>query len=230
MKNLCIIPARGGSKRIPGKNHKQFLGKPIIAYSIEAAIQSNLFDVIMVSTDDPMMAEIAVHYGAEIPFMRSKTNASDTATIAEVILEVLSTYADKGLHFDFGCCLFPTAPLTRSERLHQGYELLKSNKYTTVFPIVEYSTPILRSLSLSKDNKVEMNWPEHLLTRSQDLPTAYYDAGQFYWFKVSNFLDEPKLVSRNSGAIVLNSMEAQDIDNEADWKLAEIKFSLKKEC
>jgi N-acylneuraminate cytidylyltransferase len=220
--NLAIIPARGGSKRIPRKNIKIFLGKPIIAYSIELAIGSGLFDEVMVSTDDEEIAEIAQGYGAKVPFKRSKDNADDFATTIDVLTEVLNEYDSLNLQFDFGCCIYPTSPLLEKKTLQKGFEKLIKHKFDTVFPVVEYSYPILRSLKI-ENGKVNMNWPEYLESRSQDLPSSYHDAGQFYWFQVSKLLKEKKLFTKNSGAIVLNEECVQDIDTEQDWKIAELK-------
>lgn len=226
MANLAIIPARGGSKRIPRKNIKPFLGKPIMAYSIEAAIKSNLFDEIMVSTDDEDIAEIARNYGAKVPFLRSKDNANDFAVLADVVQEVLTKYKQHNRMFNTVCCMLPTAPFVTSFSILQAYEKLIKNSYDSVFPVLEFSFPIQRSLKI-EDNKVAMVWSEYLNTRSQDLEPRYHDSGQFYWINVKAFLKEVKILTNNSGAIIISELEAQDIDNETDWKLAEIKYKLK---
>lgn len=226
MSNVAVIPARGGSKRIPRKNIRDFLGKPIIAYSIEAALESGLFDEVMVSTDDEEIAKVAKKYGAKLPFMRSAENADDHATTVDVLVEVLQTYKQQGKNFENACCIYPTAPLVKCTFLENAYERLVNKNFSTVFPVVEFSYPIQRSLKLSGKNKVEMNWPEHLESRSQDLPKAYHDAGQFYWFNVEELLKEKKLFGENSGAIVLPNTSVQDIDTEEDWKLAEMKAKL----
>lgn len=226
MSNLAIIPARGGSKRIPRKNIRNFLGKPIIAYSIETALESGLFDEVMVSTDDEEIAEVAKKYGAKVPFMRSNENADDHATTIDVLVEVLHSYQQQQTHFKNGCCIYPTAPLLKSSFLKSGYEKLINERFSAVFPVVEFSYPIQRSLKLREKGNAEMNWPEHLESRSQDLPKAYHDAGQFYWFNVEEILKEKKLFGNNSGAIVLPSTSVQDIDTEEDWKLAEMKAKL----
>lgn len=226
MKNVAIIPARGGSKRIPRKNIRDFLGKPIIAYSIEMALETGLFDDVMVSTDDEEIADIARKYGAKIPFMRSSENADDYATTLDVLIEVLQTYQQQGKKFKYSCCIYPTAPLLKPKFLVNAYKKLISENFSTVFPVVEFSYPIQRSLKLIGKDKVEMNWPEHLESRSQDLPKAYHDAGQFYWFNVEELLKEKKLFGENSGAIVLPNTSVQDIDTEEDWKLAEMKAKL----
>lgn len=225
MKRVAIIPARGGSKRIPRKNIKAFWGKPIIAYSIEAALSTGLFEEVMVSTDDAEIAEVAVACGASVPFFRSKATSDDYATTAAVLTEVLQAYKAAGKTFDYGCCLYPTAPLLKPSSITEAYKLLTRNHYDSVFPVLRYSYAIWRSLKL-EEGKVMMNWPEHLGSRSQDLPAAFHDAGQFYWFNVRSFEDKPVLFTAHSGAIELNELEVQDIDSITDWKLAEMKYSL----
>ena len=226
MANLCIIPARGGSKRIPRKNIKDFLGKPIIAYSIEAALRSELFDEVMVSTDDGEIAEIAKKFGAKIPFMRTDKNADDYATTADVLIEVLNEYEKKGEKFDFACCVYPTAPLIKLEDLKKGFDLIKNNEYDSVFSAVEFSFPIWRGLRKSSEEKFEMVWPEYLNSRSQDLETVYHDAGQWYWFKPEKLAVSQKLTGSNSSCFILPNTQVQDIDNEVDWRLAELKYEI----
>jgi N-acylneuraminate cytidylyltransferase len=226
MGNLCIIPARGGSKRIPRKNIKSFCGKPIIAYSIEAALKSNLFDEVMVSTDDEEIAAIAIQYGAKVPFMRSTKNADDYAGTVDVLLEVLTEYEKQNTTFNNVCCIYPTAPFVSPDRLSEAYKMLNEKQYDSVFPICAFSFPILRALQLTNNNKVSMIWPENMTKRSQDLVPAYHDAGQFYWCKTLSLTTDRKLYTDNSGAIVLNETEVQDIDNESDWLIAEMKFKL----
>lgn len=225
MKNLAIIPARGGSKRIPRKNIKEFLGKPIIVYSIQAAIKSELFDEIMVSTDDDEIANIAIQYGAVVPFIRSAKNSDDYATTEDVLVEVIKKYRQKNKYYDFCCCLYPTAPLIQPLKLIEAYELLKRKNFDAVFPIIRFSYPILRSLKMN-DGKVEMNWKKYYNSRSQDLPPAFHDAGQFYWLKVDRFIINKKILTDNCGGFEISEMEAQDIDSETDWKLAELKYKL----
>ncbi|RDV16476.1 pseudaminic acid cytidylyltransferase [Pontibacter diazotrophicus] len=225
MKNIAIIPARGGSKRIPRKNIKDFLGKPIIAYSIEAALHSGLFEEVMVSTDDEEIAAVAKKYGASVPFLRSSATSDDFATTAAVLTEVLKDYAAAGGNFVYGCCLYPTAPLVKIPSIKEAFELMTSQQYNTVLPVLRYSYPIWRSLKMEGD-KVLMNWPEHRLSRSQDLPASFHDAGQFYWFNVKAFMEKQELFTNNTGAIELSELEVQDIDNLSDWKLAELKYNL----
>lgn len=225
MSKLAIITARGGSKRIPRKNIKDFLGKPIIAYSIEAALSSELFDEVMVSTDDQEIADIALQYGAKVPFFRSKKNADDYATTAEVIEEVLSAYKKNSILFDYTCCLYPTAPFISSQKLKASFNKLKSGKFDTLFPVVKFSYPIQRALA-KKEDQIAMVWENHLTSRSQDLEDRYHDAGQFYWLKCNTFVNHKKLLTNNSGFYEVNELSVQDIDNETDWQLAEMKYRL----
>jgi N-acylneuraminate cytidylyltransferase len=225
MANLAIIPARGGSKRIPRKNIKPFLGKPIIAYSIEAALTSNLFDEVMVSTDNSEIAETAIQYGAKVPFLRSKENANDYAILADVIIEVLADYKNINRSFDSICCILPTAPFVSDNLLVEAYNKMISEGYDSVFPVIEFSFPIQRSLRFD-DEKIEMVWKEHLSTRSQDLEARFHDSGQFYWVKTRTIIKERKLYTDNSSAIMVSSLQAQDIDTNTDWKLAELKYKL----
>jgi len=223
--NLCIIPARGGSKRIPRKNIRDFLGKPIIAYSIEAAIESGLFQEVMVSTDDLEIAEVAKKYGAKVPFMRSAKNSDDYAGLGDVVIEILRQYETKNVHFESICCILPTSPLISYKKIIEAYKLYTENKYDTVFPVVAFSYPILRALKI-ENKQVSMIWPENLKKRSQDLITAYHDSGQFYWLKTDKFIETQEFWPKNSGAIILDELHVQDIDNDTDWKIAEIKFRM----
>ena len=225
MTRIAIIPARGGSKRIPRKNIKSFLGKPIIVYSIEVAIKSGCFDEIMVSTDDQEIAKIATENGASVPFLRSTNNSNDFAILADVIEEVLLSY--KNIHFDEICCLLPTAPFVSSKNLIDSNKKLVNEELDAVFPILEYSFPIQRSLEIENE-KVQMVWEEYMNSRSQDLQKRYHDAGQFYWLKTKSFLKERKLFMKNSGGLIISELAAQDIDSETDWKLAELKYKLSK--
>jgi N-acylneuraminate cytidylyltransferase len=227
MSRIAIIPARGGSKRIPRKNIRPFLGKPIIAYSIEAALNSGLFDEVMVSTDDEEIASIAKAYGAEVPFLRTIENADDHATLADVLIEVLSQYEILGKNFSEFACILPTAPFIIAERLKEGFVLLNQKNYSTIFPVLRFSYPIQRALELnSKTGNVQLIWPENLDKRSQDLPPAFHDSGQFYCGRVCAMQREKVLFTENSGIIELCEMEVQDIDTENDWKLAELKYKI----
>lgn len=224
MKNIAIITARGGSKRIPRKNIRPFLGKPIMAYGIEAALKSGLFDEVMVSTDDAEIAKIALEYGASVPFMRTEATSNDYATTVEVLLEVLQQYQVQGKAFDYACCIYPTAPFVTPELLQQAFAKLKAEELDCVFPVLPFSFPIQRALRLDAQQRISMFYPEHLTTRSQDLEKAYHDSGQFYFFKPEVLFDQGKLITEQTGAILLKEWQAHDIDNEEDWKVAEIKF------
>jgi pseudaminic acid cytidylyltransferase len=225
-KSVAIITARGGSKRIPRKNIKLFSGQPIINYSIKAAIESELFNEVMVSTDDEEIAEIAIKAGAKVPFLRSHENSNDFAGTAEVICEVIEKYKTQNIVFDIGCCLYPTAPFLKADTLKSGFDIFIQKKFDVVFPAIQYSYPIQRSIRLMKDGKVEMLWPENYTKRSQDLEPVFHDVGQFYWFDSEVMLNKKKLFTDNSGVLVVSEMMAQDIDNEDDWKLAEMKYRL----
>lgn len=222
MKNLAIIPARGGSKRIPRKNVKDFLGKPIIAYSIESALKSGLFDEVMVSTDDEEIAEIAKQYGAKVPFMRSAETANDYASTADVLNEVIANYKVIGLEFDNFCCIYATAPLISSQNLISAFHLLQDSEFTAVYPVVEFSYPIWRCLDVDANGSMKRHWPEFENSRSQDLPKEYHDTGTFYWYQTQEWLKgNVKL-----GGIIVDETAVQDIDTETDWKLAEMKYEL----
>jgi len=225
MSLICIIPARGGSKRLPGKNIRDFLGKPIIAYSIESALETGVFDEVMVSTDDEEISSIAKKYHAKVPFLRSEKTSNDHAGLSDVIIEVLKQYEEIEKFYDMVCCVLPTAPFITSKKLMYAKRIIDKGIYDSVFPIVEYSYPIQRSLKITNDY-VAMRWPENLNERSQDLEPSYHDAGQFYFIKTRVLLSEKKLFTSNAGYIELNSLEVQDIDTEIDWKLAEMKYKL----
>ncbi len=225
MKRLAVIPARGGSKRIPRKNIKNFLGKPIISYSIEAALKSGLFDEVMVSTDDDEIASVAVQYGASVPFKRSADNSGDFATTADVIREVLSMYLQKGMQFDEVCCIYPTAPFLTAEKLWEASQSLRESAFNCVYPVVRYSYPPQRAV-LIRDGKVVRREPEYELSRSQDLEPVYHDAGQFYLFETEPFSTRRTLMSDNCGAIVFSELGVQDLDTLTDWALAEMKYQL----
>lgn len=222
MKNLCIIPARGGSKRIPRKNVKPFLGKPMLAYPIEAALNTGLFEEVMVSTDDEEIAEVARQYGANVPFMRSTETANDYATLADVLHEVLDEYKNRGMQFDNMCCILATSPMLQSEDIRNGYTKLINSEFSTIVPIVQFSYPILRSFKMDDNGAISYNWPQYAKSRSQDLPDAFHDSGTFYWHKVNVW----KTGKLTRGGIVVSEETVQDIDTEQDWKMAELKYKL----
>ena len=221
MKSICIIPARSGSKRIPKKNIKDFLGKPIIYYSIKKALESKCFDVVMVSTDDTKIKDIALESGAEVPFFRSKKNSGDKVPIKDVLIEVLNNYKKKDLIFEYVCCIFPTVPLMKIENIKLGYD--KIENYDYVFAVAPFSFPIQRSFIINK-NAALFKYPEYVNTRSQDLEIHYQDSGQFYWCKTNKLLETKEIYSKNNYVIKLNEIEVQDIDNESDWIIAEMKY------
>ncbi len=227
MNHVAIIPARGGSKRIPHKNSRPFLGKPIVGYAIEAALECGLFSDVMVSTDDTNIADIARTYGASVPFMRQPETADDFATTADVLLEVLRKYEAQKQLFEYACCLYPTAPFVTPDLLKRAFAMLTEKQFDTVYPVQPFSFPIQRAVRL-QDSTVQWFQPEHALTRSQDLEPAYHDAGQFYFFRVANFLKSGVLIPSNSGGIVISELEAHDIDTEADWQVAEMKYKLER--
>jgi pseudaminic acid cytidylyltransferase len=226
-RNICIIPARGGSKRIPKKNIKNFLGKPIISYSIDLALNSNIFDHIMVSTDDEEIAEIAIKHGASVPFFRSLKNSDDYATTLDVIQEVRLEYLSRNKIFDNLCCIYPTAPLIKITDLIEGYKLLMINNNDIVYPITPFSYPILRSVILDKDGNLSMKWPEFANSRSQDLEKFYHDCGQWYWYRNSALANNSFI---NTKSIVIDNIGVQDIDNYDDWKIAEMKYQISNDC
>ena len=222
MSMVAIITARGGSKRIPHKNIKEFCGKPIIEYSIQAALISNLFDEVMVSTDDAEIAEIAKEYGAVVPFMRSELTSNDFATTADVLYEVLHEYDNQGQHFEWMCCIYPTAPFVSAKRLQEAFAKLQAEKANALIPVVRFSYPPQRCFIL-QDGKLQYKWPEYTRSRSQDLEPYYHDAGQFYFWRVDKFAEGaiPKTIP-----LLLDEMEVQDIDNLADWHLAKLKYKM----
>ena len=224
MKNIAIIPARGGSKRIPRKNIKPFMGKPIIAYSIEAALQSGLFEEVMVSTDDEEIAGIACKYGAKVPFMRSAEMSNEYAGTDDVILEVLRKYKEQGREFETVCCIYSTAPFVTPERLREAYGKMNS-EIDSVFTCVAYSYPIQRSLHIV-DGKISMVYPEYKNARSQDLEPIYHDAGQFYFSRTAPFVESRTFLGENTAGLVLSELEVQDLDTQTDWALAEMKYEL----
>lgn len=225
MKKIAIITARGGSKRIPRKNIKEFCGKPILAYSIEAAVNAGIFDTVMVSTDDGEIAEVGRRYGAEVPFFRSGETSGDFATTNDVLLEVLSEYEKRGEHFDLGCCIYPTAPFVTAKKLTDAVEQLSESDADTLIPVVSFSYPPQRALTV-REGRLVFEYPQYLDSRSQDLEPHYHDVGQFYVFRTEAFRRNRKLMLGNILPLVVSEMEVQDIDNETDWEIAEMKYRL----
>lgn len=226
MRKIAMITARGGSKRIPRKNIKEFCGKPILAYSIEAALSSGCFDTVMVSTDDGQIAQVAKQYGAQVPFFRSEETSNDYAATADVILEVLSEYQKRAESYDLVCCIYPTAPFLTGERLRQAMALLEDGEADSVLPVVRFSFPPQRSVVI-KDGFLQPKWPECMPMRSQDLEPFYHDAGQFYCLRTESFLKQKKLIMDKTVPLEMSELEVQDIDTLQDFRLAEVKFRMR---
>ncbi len=225
-KRIAIITARGGSKRIPKKNIKEFCGKPIIAYSIEAALKSNIFDEVMVSTDSEEIADIAGQYGASVPFMRSAKTSDDYATTSDVIMEVLEKYQEMGQTFDYICCIYPTAPFVTPDKLKEAMSIMEKNDVVEVMPVVQFSYPPQRCFVIGNDNYMKYKYEEYMQSRSQDLEKQYHDAGQFYVYDADKYVRLSGKISGGIMPIIVSELEVQDIDNEDDWKIAELKYKL----
>ena len=195
----------------------------MLAWSIEAALQSKLFDTVMVSTDDPEIAEIAKLLGADVPFMRTQATSDDYATTADVLKEVLEMYATRGTSYLNACCIYATAAFTTPTDLKEGYEALETQEFDVVMPVAAFSYPIWRSLDRTPSGRIQLNFPEHLSSRSQDLPSAFHDVGQWYWFRIPALLKQGTLLGDNTGSVLLSEQKVQDIDTEDDWRMAEIK-------
>ena len=226
MSVVAVIPARGGSKRIPHKNIKPFCGKPMIAYSIEAAKNAGIFDRIIVSTDSEKIASTAKEFGAEIPFMRPGDLADNYTGTDAVILHALKRLMEDGEKIDYICCIYATAPFVKAEYIIKGYNLLRDKNAASCFSVTTYPFPIFRSLKINNQNRLEMFWPEYREIRSQDLPEAYHDAGQFYWADVKNYLKEKQFYSKDAVPVILPRYLVQDIDTPEDWETAEKMYSV----
>jgi len=225
---LAIITARGGSKRIPRKNIKMFLGKPIIAYPIQAALESEVFDEVMVSTEDKEIAAIGKKFGAKVPFYRSQKNADDHATTADVIDEVIKTYQKRGSTFKYACCIYPPAPFITPQKLRAGLELLISSGADSVVPIVCFSYPPQRGVRI-KNNKIRMLHPKYINTHSQNLEPVYHDCAQYYFLNTTSFKKQRQYYMKNTLPVVTPETEVQDIDHLEDWLIAEIKYKYLKD-
>ncbi|MHC6224576.1 pseudaminic acid cytidylyltransferase [Pseudomonas sp. X10] len=222
---LAVIPARGGSKRIPRKNIKLFCAKPMIAWSIEAALASGCFDKVIVSTDDTEIAEIARQSGAEVPFMRPESLADDhTGTLPVIRQAIIEMMQHQGMAIGQVCCIYATAPFVTPEDLQRGLEILEESRADYAFSITSYAFPIQRAVRLDSNGRVSMFEPEHFTTRSQDLEEAFHDAGQFYWGKATAWLAETPIFSAGSAAVLLPRHRVQDIDTPEDWVRAEWMF------
>ena len=222
MSIIAVITARGGSKRIPRKNIKEFMGKPMLAYAIQAAQDSKIFDEVMVSTDDTEIAEVAKKYGAKVPFMRSEKTANDFATTADVLEEVISEYKKRGKAFDELCCIYPCVPFLTADVIKKAYEKFKTSEADRLTPVVKYSFPIQRAFKLNEQGLLEYREPKNMTKRSQDLEPMYHDVGMFYFYKTE------KMNSNKIAMLELDESMIQDIDNESDWRMAEMKYKLMK--
>jgi N-acylneuraminate cytidylyltransferase len=222
--NLAVIPARGGSKRIPRKNIKPFCGKPMIAWSIEAAQKSNCFERIIVSTDDDEIATVALNYGSEVPFMRPASLADDNAATTSVIHHAVEWLVEHGEKPEHVCCLYATAPFVRPQDLERGLEMLQTQECDYAFSVTSFAFPIQRAIRITQRQRIEMFQPKHFMTRSQDLEESYHDAGQFYWGRTQAWLDEKPLFSNHSAPLILPRHRVQDIDTPEDWQRAEWLF------
>ncbi len=222
---VAIIPARSGSKRIPDKNIKLFMGKPIIHYSIDAAIKSGLFDKVIVSTDSEKIAQTALDVGAETPFMRPADISDDFTPLASVFVHALKSLKEEGLKVKYMCGIFATAPFIRISDIKKGYKLISEQKAGSVFSVTTYRYPIFRSLKINESGHLEMFWPEHECSRSNDLPEAYCDAGHFCWLDAELFLESPKIFNPNDSLpIAIPRYLVQDIDTIEDWTTSEIMY------
>lgn len=219
---IAVIPARGGSKRIPRKNIKPFCGKPMIAWSIEAAKASGLFDHIIVSTDDIEIAEVANQWGAEVPYIRPPELSDDYAGTAPVIAHATHWALNHGMNVAAVCCIYATAPLISQSDLRQGWETLKTGGWDYAFAITDFASPIFRSFVQTADGGIEMLFPEYYSKRSQDIPIALHDAGQFYWGQTAAWLEGRPVFDRRSAPIFIPRSRVQDIDTEEDWLCAEM--------
>jgi N-acylneuraminate cytidylyltransferase len=226
VKKVAIIPARGGSKRIPRKNIKPFFGQPMIGYSIRAAQDSGLFDSIVVSTDDEEIADVARSFGADIPFMRPADLANDHAGTGAVVVHALQWFAEHGMAHDAACCIYATAPLLDPERLKEGWDRLQGKRFA--FSVTSFPFPIQRALKKTADGSVDMFWPENLMKRSQDLEPAYHDAAQFYWGWSEAWVNGETAFSPISAPVILPRTQVVDIDTPEDWEVAEVTYRVLK--
>ncbi|MDR3049448.1 MAG: pseudaminic acid cytidylyltransferase [Elusimicrobiota bacterium] len=222
MKNIAVITARGGSKRIPRKNIKEFFGKPMICYAIEAAQKSKIFNAIMVSTDDNEIAQIAKKYGAQVPFMRSKETANDFATTEDVLIEVMNEYKKLNEEFVHLCCIYPCVPFLKADALKAAYNKFLESDADSLMPIVRFSYPIQRALKINKEGFLEFREPQYIRARSQDLEPAYHDIGMFYFYKVKSLSTKERKIMY----FEMKESEIQDIDAQEDWDMAELKYKI----
>ena len=226
MSNLCIIPARGGSKRIPKKNIIDFFGSPIISYPIKTAKSTRLFDEIMVSTDCKEIAEVSKKYGASVPFIRSKGNATDKSPTIDVLFEVLNYYSLKGRKFDYVCCLYPFTPLMTTAILHSSFEIIKSNDVSSVFPVVAYNHPVQRGFTINKQGIIDTIDLKFFKRRTQSLRKVFHDAGQFYWFRPETLKKTKLIIDSQSKVVEMNQLEVHDVDSPEDLEMVKLKYKL----
>jgi pseudaminic acid cytidylyltransferase len=222
MSSIAIIPARGGSKRIPRKNIKLLNGRPAIAYSIDLALSIGFFDRVIVSTDDPQIAEVSVDFGAEVPFVRSASLSDDFAITLDVIADATQQLRSLGGNFNYVCCLYPVTPLLKPKRVEQALEILQTGIWDYVFPAIEFPSPIERGFKKSPSGLIEFGFPEYANTRSQDIDKTFHDAGQFYFGKSEAWIEKKPILNGNSTFIQLDKNETLDIDDVDDWRLAEL--------
>ena len=225
-RKIAIITARGGSKRIPKKNIKEFCGLPIIAYSIRTALGSGLFDEVMVSTDSEEIAETAKKFGANVPFMRSADNSDDYATTEDVILEVLQRYRELGTEYDYVCCIYPTAPFVTEAALAEAMAKMEKYEPSVVIPLVQFSYPPQRCFVVDDRGYARFKYPQYVRTRSQDLEKQYHDAGQFYIYNSDRLIATNGIIEDDFMPIIMPELLVQDIDTEDDWKIAEMKYRI----
>lgn len=226
MSLIAIITARGGSKRIPKKNIKNFMGKPMLAYAIEAAKNSGIFDEIMVSTDTEEIADISKKYGAKVPFLRSEATSNDFASTYDVLEEVITKYLEQGDIFDNLCCIYPCVPFLTGEDLTAAWKKFENSNFDTLVPVVKFSFPIQRAFRVDTENYLKYREPENSLKRSQDLEPMYHDVGMFYFSNIKEMLKNKSLVGNSATYIEMDESKIQDIDNYSDWEMAEIKYKI----
>lgn len=225
MKNIAVITARGGSKRIPQKNIKDFMGRPMIVYAIEAALESKVFDELMVSTDCIEIAEISKKYGANVPFLRSEQTSSDFATTYDALEEVISEYKKAGEKFETVCCIYPCVPFLKAKSLKDAYFKMQEKEANAIFPVCKYPVPIEWAMRL-EDDYLLPNDREAQKIRSQDLELKYFDAGMFYFCKTESLLKNKSLIPDKTLGFVIDEIQCQDIDTEEDWQIAEMKYKI----
>ncbi len=224
--NIAIIPARGGSKRIHRKNIKLFKGRPVIAYSIESALKSEIFDIVLVSTDDEEMAEVARSLGAEVPFLRPSNLSNDHTATIPVIKHAIEYLQETGESFDFVCCIYATAPFILVNDLKIAYEKIQNSNVDYCFPVTTYPYPVQRSLHINESGMIKMKNPEYNNIRSQDLDECYHDVGQFYFGRTAAWLQNKPILSGKSLPLLIPRIRVQDIDTQEDWDMAELMYEV----